>query len=85
MWGIDKHISQRVKLFYVKIKNVYMTFECLFLLIFFRCWDIIENSDAFWWIIKTPILASILVRCPFYILYKKNNVFYIFVFFIYFK
>lgn len=27
-----------------------------------RCWDIIENTDVFWWIIKTPILASILVR-----------------------
>lgn len=26
-----------------------------------RCWDIIENTDVFWWIIKTPILASILV------------------------
>ncbi|XP_042372205.1 vasoactive intestinal polypeptide receptor-like, partial [Plectropomus leopardus] len=24
------------------------------------CWDIIENTDVFWWIIKTPILASIL-------------------------
>lgn len=28
---------------------------------FTRCWDIIENTDVFWWIIKTPILASILV------------------------
>lgn len=26
-----------------------------------RCWDIIETTDVFWWIIKTPILASILV------------------------
>ncbi|KAJ8276992.1 hypothetical protein GJAV_G00070200 [Gymnothorax javanicus] len=26
------------------------------------CWDIIEISDPFWWIIKTPILASILMN-----------------------
>lgn len=26
-----------------------------------RCWDIIESTDHFWLIIKTPILASILV------------------------
>lgn len=35
---------------------------CMSFFFFFRCWDIIENSDSFWWIIKTPILASILVR-----------------------
>nr|XP_057916494.1 vasoactive intestinal polypeptide receptor 1b isoform X3 [Doryrhamphus excisus] len=26
------------------------------------CWDIIETTDVFWWIIKTPILASILMN-----------------------
>ncbi|KAG5268583.1 hypothetical protein AALO_G00214160 [Alosa alosa] len=26
------------------------------------CWDIIENTDPYWWIIKTPILTSILMN-----------------------
>uniref|UniRef100_A0AAY4ASG1 Vasoactive intestinal polypeptide receptor 1 n=1 Tax=Denticeps clupeoides TaxID=299321 RepID=A0AAY4ASG1_9TELE len=26
------------------------------------CWEIIENTDPYWWIIKTPILASILMN-----------------------
>ncbi|XP_063063538.1 vasoactive intestinal polypeptide receptor-like [Engraulis encrasicolus] len=26
------------------------------------CWDIIELTDPYWWIIKTPILASILMN-----------------------
>uniref|UniRef100_A0A3B1IE60 Vasoactive intestinal peptide receptor 1 n=2 Tax=Astyanax mexicanus TaxID=7994 RepID=A0A3B1IE60_ASTMX len=42
------------------------------------CWDIIENSDPFWWIIKTPILASILMNfilfiCIIRILRQKIN------------
>ncbi|XP_016127282.1 vasoactive intestinal polypeptide receptor-like [Sinocyclocheilus grahami] len=42
------------------------------------CWDIIENSDLFWWIIKTPILASILMNfilfiCIIRILRQKIN------------
>uniref|UniRef100_A0A8C9TAG2 Vasoactive intestinal peptide receptor 1b n=1 Tax=Scleropages formosus TaxID=113540 RepID=A0A8C9TAG2_SCLFO len=43
-----------------------------------RCWDIIEISDSFWWIIKTPILASILINfilfiCIIRILQQKIN------------
>uniref|UniRef100_A0A3P9Q8Z9 Vasoactive intestinal peptide receptor 1b n=1 Tax=Poecilia reticulata TaxID=8081 RepID=A0A3P9Q8Z9_POERE len=43
-----------------------------------RCWDIIETTDVFWWIIKTPILASILVNfllfiCIIRILRQKIN------------
>ncbi|KAL4635376.1 vasoactive intestinal polypeptide receptor-like [Arapaima gigas] len=43
-----------------------------------RCWDIIEISDPFWWIIKTPILASVLVNfvlfiCIIRILQQKMN------------
>lgn len=34
---------------------------CTIVLCLTRCWDIIENTDVFWWIIKTPILASIFV------------------------
>ncbi|XP_030204477.1 vasoactive intestinal polypeptide receptor 1b [Gadus morhua] len=42
------------------------------------CWDIIENSDGFWWIIKTPILVSILMNfflfiCIIRILRQKIN------------
>ncbi|GLD54728.1 vasoactive intestinal polypeptide receptor 1 isoform X1 [Lates japonicus] len=42
------------------------------------CWDIIENTDVFWWIIKTPILASILMNfilfiCIIRILRQKIN------------
>ncbi|XP_010900661.1 vasoactive intestinal polypeptide receptor 1b isoform X1 [Esox lucius] len=42
------------------------------------CWDIIENTDMFWWIIKTPILASILMNfilfiCIIKILRQKIN------------
>ncbi|KAM4521397.1 vasoactive intestinal polypeptide receptor-like, partial [Fundulus diaphanus] len=42
------------------------------------CWDIIETTDVFWWIIKTPILASILVNfvlfiCIIRILRQKIN------------
>ncbi|XP_018597228.1 vasoactive intestinal polypeptide receptor isoform X2 [Scleropages formosus] len=42
------------------------------------CWDIIEATDRFWWIIKTPILASILVNfilfiCIIRILHQKIN------------
>ncbi|KAG5851038.1 vasoactive intestinal polypeptide receptor 1b isoform X1 [Anguilla rostrata] len=42
------------------------------------CWDIIEISDPFWWIIKTPILASILMNfilfiCIIRILRQKIN------------
>ncbi|XP_028290515.1 vasoactive intestinal polypeptide receptor 1b isoform X2 [Gouania willdenowi] len=42
------------------------------------CWDIIENSDLSWWIIKTPILASILMNsilfiCIIRILRQKIN------------
>ncbi|KAM9436673.1 vasoactive intestinal polypeptide receptor 1b [Clarias gariepinus] len=42
------------------------------------CWDIIENSDPFWYIIKTPILASILMNfilfiCIIRILRQKIN------------
>ncbi|XP_048826972.1 vasoactive intestinal polypeptide receptor 1b [Brienomyrus brachyistius] len=42
------------------------------------CWDIIETSDPFWWIIKTPILASILMNfmlfiCIVRILRQKIN------------
>ncbi|KAG9347758.1 hypothetical protein JZ751_003772 [Albula glossodonta] len=42
------------------------------------CWDIIETSDPFWWIIKTPILASILMNfilfiCIIRILRQKIN------------
>ncbi|XP_030625469.1 vasoactive intestinal polypeptide receptor 1b [Chanos chanos] len=42
------------------------------------CWDIIETSDLFWWIIKTPILASILMNfilfiCIIRILRQKIN------------
>uniref|UniRef100_G3NGC7 Vasoactive intestinal peptide receptor 1b n=1 Tax=Gasterosteus aculeatus aculeatus TaxID=481459 RepID=G3NGC7_GASAC len=42
------------------------------------CWDIIENTDVFWWIIKTPILASILLNfilfiCIIRILRQKIN------------
>ncbi|KAJ8337157.1 hypothetical protein SKAU_G00383770 [Synaphobranchus kaupii] len=42
------------------------------------CWDIIETSDHFWWIIKTPILASILMNfilfiCIIRILLQKIN------------
>uniref|UniRef100_A0AAQ5Z5R6 Vasoactive intestinal peptide receptor 1b n=1 Tax=Amphiprion ocellaris TaxID=80972 RepID=A0AAQ5Z5R6_AMPOC len=42
------------------------------------CWDIIENTDMFWWIIKTPILASILMNfilfiCIIRILRQKIN------------
>ncbi|KPP60776.1 vasoactive intestinal polypeptide receptor-like, partial [Scleropages formosus] len=43
-----------------------------------KCWDIIEATDRFWWIIKTPILASILVNfilfiCIIRILHQKIN------------
>ncbi|XP_029955648.1 vasoactive intestinal polypeptide receptor 1b [Salarias fasciatus] len=42
------------------------------------CWDIIETTDVFWWIIKTPILASILMNfflfiCIIRILRQKIN------------
>ncbi|XP_061876669.1 vasoactive intestinal polypeptide receptor 1b isoform X3 [Entelurus aequoreus] len=42
------------------------------------CWDIIETSDVFWWIIKAPILASILMNfilfiCIIRILRQKIN------------
>ncbi|KAG7272482.1 hypothetical protein CRUP_009034 [Coryphaenoides rupestris] len=42
------------------------------------CWDIIENTDPFWWIIKTPILVSILMNfilfiCIIRILRQKIN------------
>lgn len=42
------------------------------------CWELIENSDPFWWIIKTPILASILMNfilfiCIIRILRQKIN------------
>lgn len=42
------------------------------------CWDIIESTDVFWWIIKTPILASILINfilfiCIIRILRQKIN------------
>ncbi|KAG9356052.1 hypothetical protein JZ751_000896 [Albula glossodonta] len=42
------------------------------------CWDIIEISDHYWWIIKTPILASILMNfilfiCIIRILRQKIN------------
>ncbi|XP_044031711.1 vasoactive intestinal polypeptide receptor 1b isoform X2 [Siniperca chuatsi] len=42
------------------------------------CWDIIENTDVFWWIIKTPILCSILMNfilfiCIIRILRQKIN------------
>ncbi|KAJ8268005.1 hypothetical protein COCON_G00131770 [Conger conger] len=42
------------------------------------CWDIIESSDHFWWIIKTPVLASILMNfilfiCIIRILRQKIN------------
>ncbi|TKS87717.1 Vasoactive intestinal polypeptide receptor [Collichthys lucidus] len=42
------------------------------------CWDIIENTDVSWWIIKTPILASILMNsilfiCIIRILRQKIN------------
>ncbi|KAG7455533.1 hypothetical protein MATL_G00257670 [Megalops atlanticus] len=42
------------------------------------CWDIIEKTDHFWWIIKTPILASILMNfilfiCIIRILRQKIN------------
>uniref|UniRef100_A0A3P8WS90 Vasoactive intestinal peptide receptor 1b n=1 Tax=Cynoglossus semilaevis TaxID=244447 RepID=A0A3P8WS90_CYNSE len=42
------------------------------------CWDIIETTDVFWWIIKAPILASILMNsilfiCIIRILRQKIN------------
>ncbi|XP_064797206.1 vasoactive intestinal polypeptide receptor 1b [Oncorhynchus masou masou] len=42
------------------------------------CWDIIEQTEMFWWIIKTPILASILMNfilfiCIIRILRQKIN------------
>uniref|UniRef100_A0A8C8GDW3 G-protein coupled receptors family 2 profile 2 domain-containing protein n=1 Tax=Oncorhynchus tshawytscha TaxID=74940 RepID=A0A8C8GDW3_ONCTS len=42
------------------------------------CWDIIEKTEMFWWIIKTPILASILMNfilfiCIIRILRQKIN------------
>ncbi|XP_019727414.1 vasoactive intestinal polypeptide receptor 1b [Hippocampus comes] len=42
------------------------------------CWDIIESTDVFWWIIKTPILALILINfilfiCIIRILRQKIN------------
>lgn len=40
----------------IRTSCTWILFPC-----FTRCWDIIENTDVFWWIIKTPILASILV------------------------
>uniref|UniRef100_A0A3Q3IU92 G-protein coupled receptors family 2 profile 2 domain-containing protein n=1 Tax=Monopterus albus TaxID=43700 RepID=A0A3Q3IU92_MONAL len=56
--------------------------ESVFLLVLLAallvCWDIIENTDVFWWIIKAPILASILMNfilfiCIIRILRQKIN------------
>lgn len=62
MWGKKNSIGlqpDRNPVFH--LGQVLLWFVWVLFLFFTRCWDIIENTDVSWWIIKTPILASILV------------------------
>ena len=46
------------------------------LCLFSRCWDIIENTDGFWWIIKAPILLSICVRTTSLLLAQRGGAYF---------
>lgn len=63
-WGEKHHVSGSKA-----GSDVALISSCAWIIVWFstRCWDIIENTDVFWWIIKTPILASILVSLLTYV------------------